>query len=326
MKRRHLSDKAGDGRGRRSNPGLLAVAAQAKQARPVFIVGEARSGTSILYRTLQKHPSFRPRTVNLVETDIFAHLRRTFMFKPSYPESLVRFMLDDSAAYADFLRSIRLPRAVSAVSAGPNYLLRNHPADWLWYANLSHLVVRSYFSHATRARGCARLVEKTPTNSPHLKKLTRAFPRAQLLYIHRHPLDVFSSFRRRAAADPNAQWAQLTPAQFCHAFGSSTRRVLEWIGSGHPNLLLFGYEDFTRHPAETFERICAFLEEPFVEQAVEEHAPNPRRWRVDPHLWSGIVAETKSWTDYMTQAEARIIERRLRPEMAALAYEPRIAG
>ncbi len=305
---------------------LFAISAEMRRERPVFIVGEARSGTSILYRTLQKHPSFRPRVPNLVETEIFAHLRRTFLFSRSYPESLLRFMLDDEAAYRDFLRSIRLPRAVSAVSAAPNYLLRQRSPTWLWYANLNHLVVRSYFWHAARARGCHRLVEKTPTNTRHLAELTRTFPGAQLLYIHRHPLDVFSSFRRRAAADPNAEWADVTPADFCRSFGASSARVLRWAAGGHGNLCLIRYEDFTRHPGDTFERICAFLEEPFVPAAVEEDAPNPRRWPVDPHLWSEIVPETKSWTDYVTDDEARMIEELLRREMAALGYEPRVAA
>lgn len=86
---------------------LLAISAEMKARSPVFIVGEARSGTSILYRTLQKHTSFRPREPNLVETEIFSHLRRTFMFSMSYPQPLIRFMLDDQGPYRDFLRSIR---------------------------------------------------------------------------------------------------------------------------------------------------------------------------------------------------------------------------
>jgi hypothetical protein len=82
---------------------LLAISATMKGSSPVFIVGEARSGTSILYRTLQRHSSFRPLRTNLVETEIFSHLRRTFLFGTTYPESLIRFMLDDEAVYRDFL-------------------------------------------------------------------------------------------------------------------------------------------------------------------------------------------------------------------------------
>ena len=87
-------------------PSLLEISAEASAPARCSSSGEARSGTSILYRTLQKHSSFRPREINLAETNIFAHLRRTFMFDQTYPETLRQFMLGDEAAYQEFLRSI----------------------------------------------------------------------------------------------------------------------------------------------------------------------------------------------------------------------------
>src|SRR5918993_578669 len=193
---------------------LWRVSRAMKAASPVFIVGEARSGTSLLYRTLQKHPSFRPHRQNLVETDAFSHLRRTFMFSRTYPDPLRRFMLEDEAAWRAFLRTIRPIRAVSAVWAPVNYVLRDRVA-WLWHANLHQLVLRAYFFYAWQARGCGRLLEKTPTNSLHLPRLVATFPRARFLYIHRHPVDVFTSYRRRAALDPQASWANIRLDEFC---------------------------------------------------------------------------------------------------------------
>jgi hypothetical protein len=291
-------------------------------ASPVFIVGEARSGSSLLYRTLQKHPSFRPKTQNLVETEIFAHLRRTFMFTPEYPGTLRRFMLDDGRAYAAFLRSIRPARAVSALAAPVNYLLRDHdPAMWIWLANLNHLVLRSYFFFAWQARGCPRLVEKTPTNILHLPKLARTFPAGRLLYIHRHPVDVFTSYRRRAAVDPGAGWADLTLERFCSVYEHRTRLAVDWADR-HDNLHLVRYEQLTGDPPAAFRPLCAFLGEPYVAEALEEPAPNPDRWPVDPHLWGSIVQRTKQWQDYLSGTEAAKLQRRLTGVMAALGYEP----
>ena len=292
-----------------------------KRSNPVFIVGEARSGTSILYRTLQKHPSFRPKQINLAETNVFAHLRRTFMFSQSYPETLRQFMLDDLRAYQEFLRSIAVLRVVSALWVGPNYLLRDRAA-WLWYANLNQLLLRSYFLHAAGARGCSRLVEKTPTNTPNIAKLTRTFPRARLLYIHRHPVDVFGSYRRRAQADPNATWATITPADFCQTWQASTEQVLAWLARGNGNLQLVRYETFTQEPAAEFRRVCAFLDEPYEPDAVEERHPDLNRWRGDPLLWGPVVRQTKAWAEYVTAAEAEYLQRRLRPVMETLGYGP----
>src|SRR4029453_4428760 len=160
---------------------LLRISRAMRVASPVFIVGEARSGTSLLYRILQKHPSFRPHTQNLVETDVFSHLRRTFMFSRTYPDTFFRFMLCDDAAWNEFLRTIRPLRAVTAAWAPVNYVLRDR-VRWVWYANLHYLVLRAYFFYAWRARGCARLLEKTPTNTGNLPQLAVTFPRARFLF------------------------------------------------------------------------------------------------------------------------------------------------
>jgi hypothetical protein len=300
---------------------LLTISSEMKASRPVFIVGEARSGTSILYRTLQKHPSFRPVEPNLVETEIFSLLRRTFMFGPSYPGPLIRFMLNDQSAYRDFLRSVRIVRLVSGLSVPINLVVGDR-SDFVWYANLNHLLLRSYFFHAMRARRCRRLVEKTPTNTPNIHRLWKTFPRAQFLYVYRHPVDVFSSYRRRARADPAAAWAgRLGPEDFCVGYAASVERVLRWV-EDHGNLQMIRYEDFTQHPARTFENICRFLEEPFEPQAVQEQDADLNRWRGDPHLWGAIVPVTKNWRDHMTTAEADAIQRALSHVMTRLGYDP----
>lgn len=311
-----------DGMGAASDTSGLRDASRAmRAANPVFIIGEARSGTSMLYRTLQKHPTFRPLTPNLVETDVFAHLWRTFMFGPGYPDPLVRFMLGDASEYDAFLRAIRPLRVLSAVLAPVNYLLRDR-VGWLWYLNGHHLVLRAYFFHAWRARGCRRLVEKTPTNTVHLPELARTFPRARFLYIHRHPVDAFTSFRRRAAVDPNAGWAALALEEFCRRYAAGAQRALAWGEAAPGTLLLVRYEALTTEPVDTFAEVCDFLGEPPVPEAVEEPAPDPDHWPVDPHLWSGIVAQTKRWQDFITPDEVAELQGRLSPTMAALGYAP----
>jgi hypothetical protein len=299
---------------------LRRVSRAMRKASPVFIVGEARSGTSLLYRTLQKHPSFTPHQQNLVETDVFAHLRRTFQFSRSYPDPLIRFMLNDRVAWNAFLRVIRPLQLISAACAPVNYLLRDR-APWLWYANLNYLVLRAYFFYAWQARGCSRLIEKTPTNTAKLPQLSQAFPLARFLYIHRHPVDVFASYRRRAAVDPQAGWANLRLTEFCRRYETNTRKALEWLNAGHGNLCLVCYETLTTDPGGAFSAVCAFLDEPFAHEAVEECAPDPNRWPVDPHLWGAIVPHTKRWQDYVTQQESTELQKRLATPMAAFGYD-----
>jgi hypothetical protein len=298
---------------------VLRISREMALCSPVFIIGEARSGTSILYLTLQKHSTFRPREIDLTETHIFDLIKRTFMFRRDYPETLRRYMLYDDSEYRDFLRSIRVVRAASLVNALPNLVVRN-PGRVMWHLNLGRLLLRSYFFHAARARGCNRIVEKTPTNTRHIGTLTDAFPRARLLYVHRHPVDVFTSYRRRARDDPDATWAEMTVDEFCRSYEASLARVFRWTETGQTNLMLVRYESFTRDAGRTLQAICRFVGEPFEESAVHEDRPQYGRWRGDPYLWGRIVPVTKDWRSLVTPAETAHIQHRLRGAMNALGY------
>lgn len=290
-------------------------------AGPVFIVGEARSGTSILYRTLQKHSTFAPKKQSLVETEVFAHLPRAFLFNRSYPEAWIRFFLEDRQEWDLFLRSIRLPRVATAALAPVNYLRRDR-WRWLFYAGMGPAVLRSFVVHATRARGCLRLVEKTPTNVQHIEELTATFPTGRLLYIHRHPVDVFSSYRRRSAVDPAGGWANLNVRTFAARWIGSTTRALSWLDAGNTNLFTIRYESFVEDPLMAFQGICAFLGEPFEANAVEEARPDIRRWPVDPHLWGAIVPKTKEWRDHISTEEAAMVQYLTGSVMRRLSYQP----
>lgn len=288
--------------------------------RPVFIIGEARSGTSLLYRTLQKHPSFRPRELNLAEADLLTHARRAILFSDGYPEPFIRFMLADRAAWRSFLRGTRVLRVASVMGFLPGRLWPD--STWPFHLGCGVPLVRAYLNHARRARGCRRLVEKTPTNTPHMAKLKAAFPDSRLLYVHRHPVDVYSSYRRRAQVDPDGGWAAIDVDEFCRRYQRSVTRVQRWLGSGHRDLLLVRYEGFVTDPATVFAEVCAFLDEPFAAEAVDERQPQPGRWRADPHLWAGIVARTKDWTDHLSPDEAALVQGRLATTMELLGHEP----
>jgi hypothetical protein len=54
--------------------------------------------------------------------------------------------------------------------------------------------------------------------------------------------------------------------------------------------------------------ICAFLDEPFEANALEEERPDNRRWPVDPHLWGAIVPRTKEWRDHISTEEAAMVQ------------------
>jgi Sulfotransferase family len=172
--------------------GLLQISCAARRISPVFIIGEARSGSSMLYRTLLRHPAFAPRAETLQESSFIRQAPLAYRFDAGHPSNMRRYMLSDDDAWRAFLDSLRPVRPLLATAALSQPLLAER-FDWAWRLVPSRLVARSYLWHAQRARACRRILEKTPRHVEHIGKLLGCFPRARLLYIHRHPVDVYSS-------------------------------------------------------------------------------------------------------------------------------------
>lgn len=299
----------------------------AANMEPVFIVGAPRSGSSLLYRTLQLHPSFRcekaEEGLNLQESDIVRHLPNLPWFNEERPRTLRQFMLGDDDRYRQFLELVQplKPRAMRVRrwdqrlrrrTGGRVGLSRRFAPD--------AAVVRAFFVLAKAARGPERLVEKTPHHVEYLWVFRKAFQDARFLYIHRHPIDVFSSYRRRAQADPNAEWAQLTEPEFVELYGTMSVRAQAEARSG--DLMLVPYEQFTIDPEDSFASVCEFLDEPFIESALQVEDPDMNRWKPDPLLFAQITPDTKDWSEYITDVEARRIETALREVMEGWGYRP----
>jgi hypothetical protein len=185
-------------------------------------------------------------------------------------------------------------------------------------------VARSYAFHAARARATSRLVEKTPNHIHHLDTLMRCFPAAQLLYIHRHPVDVYSSLVRRASVDPKADWARVSVEEFCARYRSHLRRALDGVAR-HPGAMrLIRYEEFTGDPEETLRSVCRFLDVPYSPETLTQLADPDgwAHWEQSRHLYEGIKTHTKRWQDYCDSDTAHRIQARLAPEMGRLGYQP----
>ncbi len=299
--------------------GLLAISRRMKQAKPVFIVGEARSGTTILFRTLLKHPVFEPRVENLQESSFVVQAPQAGDFNHVSPRNLRRFMLDDERAWQRFLQSIRPIRwwLGPAKRLGPSFGVR-------WAFAPSRLVARSFVFHARQARGCRRLLEKTPNHVNHVPRLLACFPEARILYIHRHPADVYSSYVRRSRVDPKADWARIGPHQFCRIYRRHTRRILKARHRWPEAVRLVRYGDFTAFPEIELESICGFLGIAYEPDVLSE-LDDPRQWahwERSRHLYDGIKMHTKNWRDYLGPDDAAFIQVQLKSEMETLGHDP----
>lgn len=289
---------------------------------PVFIVGGRRSGSSLLYRTMQKHPTFRPQVEHLVEAHFFEHLPDAHRWDDDMAQPLFNFMMYDADELERFLTATARVRRLRGLAAPLHRRVHNRSTPmWWWRASGGMRIAQEYFAAAHRARGARRLLEKTPANFPHIDELLAAFPGGRAIYISRHPIDTYSSHLRRAADDPSASWAALDRERFV-AYWTRAVGCVERAWGTHANRFrVIRYEEFTGDPEREFRDLCSFLGEPFDPDCIAERAPDMSRHPVDPHLYGDIVPKTKDWEAWVEPTDASWIEDRLEAPMGALGYD-----
>lgn len=320
-----------------NSPGSTALAEEALVSlrSPVFIAGVARSGTTLLFRTLLKHSSFRPlhpsRVTRIVESKIFQDCSEN-------NPHIFHFMQDDEKAYRAYLEATIARRGVERLMkklSVPKMVRRRSPRFRETFARLTGRaeLVRTCLAYAARARGVRRMAEKTPIHGIFIPEIRASFPDAVMVWIHRHPVDAYSSYMRRgkseveramSGADDN-RWLKVDPEEFCRRHRRRIGCLREALEERPLPVKVISYEEFVHRPHEEFEELCRFLGEPFEPSCVEgksEEIDDPR----DPFLSSPIVSSTKSWRDFLTDRECLFIEESLREDMEFLGYRPRVAS
>lgn len=230
-------------------------------ARPVFVCGAHRSGTTLLRDLLDGHPALA-----------------VLPSEGSYLTGLAR-------------RLARLPRAERLPALGQEWLRRlanpiNQPPYWLlgrsgpggspyvefartllaWWPALGanremgpHLCVALAWAWCTRGPDPElRLwVDKTPTNERHLDRLWAAFPAARVLHIVREPLAVFVS-QKRIQEQAFGSFAARRPV--LRDLAASYRVAARLPRQAPERFHLLRYEDLCAAPGEAMGRVAAFLE------------------------------------------------------------------
>lgn len=286
---------------------------------PVFIVGQPRSGSSILYRLIQTHPCFAPAGgSNLSESEIMSALVA--------PRSLdilaVRsFGALDDARWEAFLAEIRaVERRRRLLTRLPRRLFVR--CSRLWSAAGCELVLRRYLAAAADARGAKRLVEKTPHHLPWVPHLVRTFPEARLLCITRHPVHAFASFRRRASIEGADSWATLTPEMFVAQWRAEAQLIERWLEGEHERFRIIHYERLVAEPEEEQRDLFRWLGvAPLTELPAREEAHPYAPVADAAGLYGEIRPSPTDWRTLVSDDEARDIEGALRAGMERLGYE-----
>jgi hypothetical protein len=271
---------------------------------PVFIVGSARSGTTLCQRLVSEHLGLP----TLPETHFFERLDK---YKPSD-----RYLSPQGAQGL-------LEELATLLSIDPAYysdLLENDPVR---IRDLFLRVVAEQLGSRTlAARG--RWLEKTPLHALYAPRIARMFSRAQFICMVRHPELVFAS--RRELNEPGKGWGEAwRPIEsLCVEWRGLMAKVHEF-GTEHPGRLLYvRLEDLTTRPRREVNRIARFLDLPVDDaqgEVEEEMLMQPSEtWKANALKPADKDIANRAGRSQLDDHDRWRVQTLLAPELKAFKY------
>lgn len=193
----------------------------------LFVAGVFRSGTSMLYASLNQHPAI----ALMYEPELQSHDLPQRLF-------LHERWLENANAWTEFLRRHAFPA---------------HPKDAAAYFDSPENLYRSLADRKQAIYGG----EKSPTLQTYLPQLVKRFPNAKIITISRNPAAVFRSIQQAAKSHPwfgrrwmleRALYGQEKLLQDCILLQNKGHRILHLT-----------YEDFTTNTEAECRRVCDYL-------------------------------------------------------------------
>jgi omega-hydroxy-beta-dihydromenaquinone-9 sulfotransferase len=244
----------------RSAPGAQASALppEGHPDRITFIVGNSRSGTTMMMRIINNHPLLHA----LSELHFFEQL-----WSPADRERT----LEPQAALrlADRLFHVAHEGYLTRYAEGKykqqaEALMRSMEGVPLY----GHEVFRAVIFEVTRSAGKQIPCEKTPQNVFYIKEILELYPHARILNMVRDPRGVLLSqkrkWKRRRMGAHFITWREATrlrinyhPITISRLWNSSVGAALKHLD--HPQVMTVHFEDIIEDSERTIRRICDFF-------------------------------------------------------------------
>jgi hypothetical protein len=251
---------------------------------PFFIVGSARSGTTLVRVILNSHPD---------------------VAVPPESRFIVELWRGDS--------SVDVGETLAALAAHPRFQLWRLPVDAVREelgrtarAPYPEIMTAAYTAYA-RSRDKTRWGDKTPRYVQHIPLLAELFPDARFVHIIRDGRNVALSyadvpFGPKTVARAASLWASRV--------GTGIREGRS-LGAGR--YLELRYEDLVNDVEGRVRSLCDFLDLSFEDQMLEytetaaaETLPRARIY--NPHVGEKPITSVRSWEDQMLDAHVEIFE------------------
>jgi hypothetical protein len=268
---------------------------------PFFIVGSARSGTTLLRFIISSHPrlyippetGFVPFLLKNVEARLSPAQVRKVIQRMEQLNPAWRDMVDDYSAFYEALPEPRL----------------EHVLDTLYRKKITDY-------------GAVRWGDQTPPYIRYVPILNKIFPTSQFIHLIRDGRDVALSTQKtwggnqRPFIDPYYSFSN-----WCKDIerGKEAERLL-----GTDRYMEVRYEDLVQQPQQMIEQICAFLgEEPHPDMLNHTRIARKIIWPIGPVKVREPIstASVQRWKTEMSLFDKKVADRVAGSTLSALGYE-----
>jgi hypothetical protein len=260
---------------------------------PIFVVGNCRSGTTLLRVMLSAHPRI-----------YITHEATFYSWASIYPKGAPR---------REFLEYYFQTPEFRWLRVDPDRVLAGLP-DPLPPEQLKDALV-GILREAAARYGRVRFGDKTPLYTRHLGRIFLDFPDARVIHIVRDP-------RTRTGSLVRMPWA--CPNLFANAY--TTELDLKPCWRLKDKLLQIRMEDLLSQPRETMAQVLEHVGEPWDDAVLDHVHRHPDKDDMPPLPWlESSKGERKGPPDPtkgLTPVQVRMIERVCEKSMKQGPYEP----
>ena len=275
---------------------------QSASATPFFIVGAARSGTSLLSRIMNSHPH--------IAVPFESHIYSTFLpWMKHYGD------LSNEGHMARLLDDILSTEMLRHWSPQPDRIATLHGIR----RHDLHGLIDSLFSTWAEAQGKKRWGEKTPSHIRHWRQIVQGFPEARFVHIVRDGRDVSISWIDARFGPKNIFYA----ARYWKRYLAHVRDLRAAVPASR--LIDVDYASLLAKPERTLQRICDFLGESYDPAMLEYYrgaAPYPTDARNVVTLEKPILRQNAGkWRGALSDDELRVFEATAGDMLEEYGYE-----
>jgi len=263
-------------------------------AAPIFIVGCPRSGTTLMRRILNRHPS--------IAIGKETHFRRlVYLRRKAFGD--LSDLSNRRRLIAEYLASHHMRKSKLDTPEFSDKLMRE--------AISYKAMFTSMLSHSAELQGKPRYGEKTPHHALFLDTLCDWFPNAVILHMVRDPRASVASMQHRGwrgSVVANARtWLKLNQA---------ARRFRD-----RPGYLDVRYEALVTEPIGEVRRICSLIGEEYsASMLVPEESPTGGSYNTIRSQMAVSPIRVDAWRKELTMGEVAQIEWVLGGDLEGFGY------